>query len=163
MARWKLGKFKRGLAGFIATGAFVGYLPLMPGTFGSALGLGIYLLAARTPWLFYSIAACSILVGAWASGEAEIDFGRRDDPRIVIDEVAGMLVTFFLLSPSIYTAGFGFALFRILDILKPFPIGRLQGVRGGWGVMLDDIAAGAVGNLLLRLGIWVKGGMVFGH
>jgi phosphatidylglycerophosphatase A len=141
----------------ISTGFFVGYIPLAPGTFGSLLGCVCWvLLSFTTPALNpIAVAACTG-IGFLVSGYAERRvFKNRDDSRIVIDEISGMLITFvsFRFSPD--TAGVvllftGFGLFRVLDITKPPPIESLQKIGGASGIMLDDIASGAIANGILQ-------------
>ena len=135
----------------VATALGVGYAPWVPGTFGSIVGVliawglaragGTAALGAGT--LFVAIA------GFWSAGAAERHLGRTDPGPIVIDEVAGQMLTllFVPLTPALLLAGF--ALFRALDIWKPGPIRRLEALPGGSGIMADDLAAGAVGCLLL--------------
>jgi phosphatidylglycerophosphatase A len=93
---------------------------------------------------------CFLGLSIWAGGTAERLLGRRDPPEVVSDEVAGFMVTLYLLPFSwVYIAG-GFVLFRIMDIAKPFPIRRIEGIPGGIGIVLDDVLAGIFANLLLR-------------
>jgi phosphatidylglycerophosphatase A len=91
------------------------------------------------------VAAC------WIAGEAENFLGEQDSSRIVIDEVLGMVITMFLIPIGWVSLAAGFALFRIFDIIKPFPASYLdRHLHGGAGVMLDDIAAGLYANLVLQ-------------
>jgi phosphatidylglycerophosphatase A len=108
---------------FAATGGGVGYSPIAPGTAGSVIGLGIY--AALTPLptgLFLSAVAAIAVSAVWAAGRAEQILGGKDDGRIVIDEVAGMLVSLALLPPRVDVAIAGFVLFRLFDVWKPLPV-----------------------------------------
>ncbi|MBN2322567.1 MAG: phosphatidylglycerophosphatase A [Spirochaetes bacterium] len=141
----------------ISTGLFVGYIPFTPGTFGSALGCVCWVLFSFTnPSLTPIAAAVCTGVGFLVSGYAERRvFKTRDDSRIVIDEISGMLVTFISFRFSLDVAGAvllfaGFGLFRALDIAKPPPIGTLQKIDGAGGIMLDDIASGAIANGILQ-------------
>lgn len=98
-------------------------------------------------------AAVFVLPAVWIAGRAEAALGRKDAPTIVIDEVAGMLVTLagVPFSPGAVVAGF--VLFRAFDVLKPWPARLIERrLPGGWGVVLDDVAAGVYGNLTLQLG-----------
>ncbi|PYU89117.1 MAG: phosphatidylglycerophosphatase A [Acidobacteria bacterium] len=140
---------RRGAAVWIATGAGIGYLPV-PGTFGAAAGLGIVAALARWVtyrswlWALVGVATAAVFVlGVWAAGSAEEFFGHTDPSYVVIDEVAGQMVT-FLLRPDAPWRWLlaGFVLFRVFDVLKPFPAGRAEGLPGGWGVMTDDMVAG---------------------
>ena len=139
---------------FLATGAYAGYVPVAPGTAGSLVGLGVYAAAARhlsAAGLLFLIAAL-FLVGSWAAHRAESYFAEKDPGAIVIDEVAGMLVSLWALpiGPAGWIAGF--FLFRAFDIVKPFPIRTLERrIPGGVGVMFDDVLAGVYTNLSLRL------------
>ena len=136
----------------MATAAGAGYAPVAPGTFGSAAGVAVYLgLAGLGPWLYGLCVLALLSLGVWASDEAERVYARKDDGRIVIDEVVGQLVTlapFPLLGAS---AGPGwlvtaFVTFRCFDIWKPGPVRWAErGFEGGAGVMLDDVVAGLLG------------------
>jgi phosphatidylglycerophosphatase A len=143
---------------FAAQGAGSGRAPRAPGTAGTAVGLLLYLLLKDLGPAAYGAASAAVaLLGAWAAGRAEVLLGRKDDPSIVIDEIAGFLVSLFLVPPLWgYTAA-AFALFRFFDIAKPWPIGRLQDLPGGIGVMADDIAAGVCTNLVLQLVLGIAG------
>lgn len=119
--------------------------------------LCIILPTAWLPAVWWSLPAL-ILVGVWASGRAERSWGR-DPGRVVIDEIAGALVTVATLPPTLPVIWTGFFLFRAFDILKPPPIRWCERLPGGWGVMADDIAAGLASNLALRLIIHLIPGM----
>lgn len=138
------------LAVFVATGAGAGYFPFAPGTVGSALGLVIYLLTRSsdgTVQVGLFLGVC--VVGTWASTIAARHFGSHDPGHVVIDEVAGQLATLLLLGVGIPGAVLGFLIFRVLDIIKPWPANRLEALPGGFGVMADDLMAGAYGWVLL--------------
>jgi phosphatidylglycerophosphatase A len=146
------------LAVFIATGFGSGLIPFAPGTFGSLVGLALAYglisnLKAEILLLQNALLLASLfftLIGIWAGTRAETVFERKDASQIVIDEVAGQLITFVLIVPYLPLLGgqlhwaliAGFALFRLFDIFKPFPINRLQDLTGGFGVMMDDVLAG---------------------
>ncbi|MCU0560192.1 MAG: phosphatidylglycerophosphatase A [Desulfobacterales bacterium] len=138
----------------LATGFFIGRAPVAPGTFGSILALPLCAGLARLDFEIQAIGTASFLVLAiWAAGRAEQLLGRKDAPAIVVDEIAGMLIALAGLPFSIFTAAAGFAVFRIMDIFKPFPARLIDSrVRGGVGIVLDDVVAGLYTNLLLRLG-----------
>lgn len=151
-----------GAAVWIATCFGVGYFPLAPGTAGSAVGLALVVGIGRLPlarhWLVAIVAAAAIGIGAlgvWAAGRAEKFFGRVDPGQVVIDEVVGQMLT-LLLQPDATWKWLlaGFALFRLLDVVKPFPARSLERAPGGWGIMLDDVAAGAYGLGALALLEW---------
>lgn len=138
----------------------VGYVPVAPGTFGSVVGLLIwYVLPVSLPAQGAAIAAV-VVVGSWSGTIAERQFGRVDPGYVVIDEVAGMLVTLFLVPVSWIGLIVAFLLFRLFDIVKPYPAKRLERLRGGLGIVADDIMAGVYANLALRLCIWSFGHLV---
>ncbi len=143
----------RALAKLLATCFYLGYIPIAPGTFGgSLLGVGIYLLTFQNNIVNLLITLAVILLAIWSSGQAEIVFGKKDDQRIVIDETAGMLIAMLWLPDKnpLYL-GLGFVVFRVMDIVKPLGIKKLQAIRGGWGVVADDVAAGLLTNVILRI------------
>lgn len=136
-----------------ATGLGSGLSPLAPGTAGTLVGVPVYLLFARFSWPLYllSVAAFSLLA-VYVSREAERIYREKDPPRIVIDEIAGLLVTLFLVEPTLWRIFWGFVLFRVFDIIKPFPIRLCERTfPGGYGVVADDIVAGVYANIVLLL------------
>jgi phosphatidylglycerophosphatase A len=141
----------RRLGVFIATCAHVGYAPVAPGTFGSLVGLVIYYLIRRQHSVTVELGTIGVLVlvGLWSATEAEHHFGGIDPGPVVIDEVVGMLITLALHPVNVLGAIVGFVLFRVLDIVKPWPARRLELLPGGFGVVLDDMMAGIYGNLLV--------------
>ena len=144
---------------FVATGFFVGNLPFAPGTFGSLIGLPLCFLLSRLDLLKSLI--CILIFILFAMGiasAAEKIIKQRDPGQIVIDEIAGLMVTLAGLPFNLKTALAGFIIFRVFDILKPFPIRMLdRRVGGGSGIVLDDVMAGIYGNLIIRLGIYITG------
>ena len=141
----------------IASFFYVGFIPIIPGTFGSLASFVVYFLLRLVPgWQFY-VGAIILLVGIgiWSAGRAERDSGIVDPSFVVIDEVAGQLITLFLIPFSWTNLVLGFLIFRALDIVKPFPARRAERLPGGWGIMIDDVLAGIYGNLLLQLGLWL--------
>jgi phosphatidylglycerophosphatase A len=149
--------FSNKTAVFLATVGYAGYIPFAPGTFGSLIGLplcfllaGIKLSAAIMAVLLF------IALAIWISGAAAKTLQRRDPGCIVIDEIAGMVVTFIGLPFTLTTAVLGFILFRLLDILKPFPIRALdQRMSGGLGIVTDDVVAGIFANAILRILLFI--------
>ena len=139
----------------IATGCFVGKLPKAPGTWGS--------LAAFVPWffirglslpLYLTIVAALFLVGFFAAGAAEKIMDQPDPGCIVIDEIVGMLITLTLAPAHPAAWLLAFILFRLFDILKPFPVSWLdRHIHGGMGIMLDDVMAGINALVCLQI-IW---------
>ncbi len=145
---------------FLATVAGVGYAPVAPGTFGSAAGLVIWALLPHT--IAVQVVAIVVLfaVGSWSGTVAEHHFGRVDPPPVVIDEVMGMLITLLFNPVGWKGALAGFLLFRVMDVIKPWPANKLEALPGGVGVMADDGMAAVYANLALRLVIWSYGHVV---
>jgi phosphatidylglycerophosphatase A len=141
------------LAVFVATAAYSGYFPIAPGTVGSAVGLLVYLPVwwSQSRTLEVSLIVGLFAAGVWAATAAERYFGGIDPGPIVLDEVVGMLITLAFIPVGIAAAIAGFLLFRIFDIIKPFPARRLEALHGGLGVMADDAMAAIYANLSLRL------------
>jgi phosphatidylglycerophosphatase A len=139
-------------ARFLATAAFVGYMPVAPGTWGSIVGLLFHLAFRR--WLGLWGHGMAILAlsaaGTWASTVVERTSARKDPSIVVIDEVSGMLLGLYGMQASLWGLAVGFLLFRLLDIIKPFPCRWVERAPGGWGIMADDVIAGIYTNLLLR-------------
>jgi phosphatidylglycerophosphatase A len=153
--------FKGKIALFVATGANVGKIPFAPGTFGSLLGLMICFLLSLTSVPVAAMAAIVlILVSVWASEHAEKIMGKKDPGSVVIDEVAGMVITMVGIPFGPLTATSGFILFRLLDIIKPPPVRFFQDdLPGGAGIVMDDVAAGIIANILLQVICLVFGGI----
>jgi phosphatidylglycerophosphatase A len=137
----------------LATGCYVGYSPLIPGTTGTLAAVPLYLILSHLSPLYYiAIVLGSIYIAIWASDGAEVLLQSRDCRHIVIDEMVGFMVAMFMVPPTLRNILLGFFLFRALDIIKPFPIRVLEErVRGGYGVVLDDIVAGVYANLLIHV------------
>jgi phosphatidylglycerophosphatase A len=140
----------------LASGGGSGYLPIAPGTWGSALAVGIFVLFSPVGiWQFGLTLVALFFLGIWAADTAERIYGREDDGRIVIDEVAGQLLTFTPLlvlgsSRSLFALVTGFVLFRCFDIWKPGPIRWAERrFEGGAGVMMDDLVAGIFAAMVL--------------
>lgn len=145
------------LAVFIATVGYCGYFPFAPGTVGSAAGLVFYALVWWSGSTLVEVAMILALFGAgvWAGTTAERYFGGVDPGPIVVDEVVGMLITLAFIPVGWSGAIAGFFLFRIFDVIKPFPARRLEALHGGLGVMADDAMAAVYANVSLRLLMWV--------
>ena len=139
------------IATFVATAAYVGFAPVAPGTFGSMAGLLVYALVRATgsPAVEVTAIAAALVAGIWSADVVERLLGKDPGP-VVIDEVLGMLVSLAFLDVNPIGAVVGFFLFRVLDVVKPFPAGRLEHLHGGPGIMLDDAMAGVYVNLLMR-------------
>jgi len=137
----------------IATSLGVGYAPIASGTWGSAAGLVLWaLLPADTTTQAVWIVGLFI-VGSWAAGVTERYYGRTDPGEVVVDEVMGMLLTLFMTGVGWTGAVAGFFLFRLFDIVKPFPARRLEHLPGGVGVMADDAMAAIYANIALRVAL----------
>ena len=137
----------------IGTGLGVGYSPFFPGTIGSLWAVGIYVvLGLITRNLIWQLIVISVVftLGVWVSGKCESFLQKKDHSAIVIDEIAGMLVALAGIGYSVYFVLLGFIFFRLFDIVKPFHIEKLQKLKSGWGVMIDDLAVGFLTNLFLR-------------
>jgi phosphatidylglycerophosphatase A len=141
------------LAVFLATAGYAGYFPIAPGTVGSAIGLLVYGLVWWTQSVAVEVSLIVILfaVGVWAGTSAERYFGGIDPGPIVLDEVVGMLITLAFIPVGWTAIVAGFVLFRIFDVLKPFPAARLEKLHGGLGVMADDAVAALYANVSLRV------------
>lgn len=138
---------------FLATGFYIGNIPFAPGTFGTILGLPLcFLLGLLKLPLALVCTMLFILIAIWISHIAEKRLKKKDPGCIVIDEIAGMAVTLIGLPFNLTTGLSGFIIFRILDISKPFPIQALEKhLPGGLGVVADDVIAGIMANLILRV------------
>lgn len=140
------------IALLIATAGGAGYFPFAPGTVGSAVGIVVYLLTRHLePAMQVGILVAVCVAGTWAADVAARHFNRDDPGYVVIDEVAGQLATLLLLDVGYLGALAGFVVFRVLDIVKPWPANRLEALHGGLGVMADDVMAGAYGWVLVAL------------
>jgi phosphatidylglycerophosphatase A len=137
---------------FIATCGYLGYVPIAPGTFGSAAGLLVYAAARSTGSHAVELALIVALfaIGVWSGTMAEHHFGGIDPAPVVMDEVVGMLITLALLPVNVTGAIVGFLVFRVLDVVKPWPSARFESLPGGLGVMADDGMAAIYGNLVMR-------------
>ena len=142
----------RRLGLFLATCGYLGYVPIAPGTFGSAAGLAVFYAVRSTGSVAIELAVIAILfaVGIWSGTQAEEHFGGIDPGPIVLDEVVGMLITLALLPVTPAGAVVGFLVFRALDVIKPWPSAGFEKLPGGLGVMADDGMAAIYGNLVMR-------------
>ena len=137
----------------IATFFYVGYLPFMPGTWGSLAGVLIYFLIRRNIYLFLSVFAVLFFLGLYTAGKAEDIFGKKDDKRIVIDEVCGILLLYLLIPPSTLYLVIGFILFRLFDILKLYPAKKLEKLPRSWGIMADDVLSSLFSYIIVSIAI----------
>ena len=138
---------------FLASGAYVGYVPVASGTFGSLLALP--LLVALAPWPPFATALLIAIGSALAMpvcGRAGRIYGQADSSRIVLDEVCGMLIAGAFLPVTAWSLGLAFLVFRLFDIVKPFPASHFdRHVKNGLGVVADDLVAGIYANLVVRM------------
>jgi len=150
------------LAVFVATVGYSGYFPVAPGTVGSAAGLVAYLLVWWSRSMAVEIGLILLLfaAGVWAGTIAERYFGGIDPGPIVIDEVVGMLITLAFIPVGLTGAVAGFVLFRVFDVVKPYPARRFERLHGGLGVMADDAMAAIYANVTLRIVLWAAPGWV---
>jgi phosphatidylglycerophosphatase A len=157
----------RSLVLFLAQGFAVGRIRMAPGTFGSAVGFGwfLLLLVPGNPWIFLWGSAAGVALSVWACGKAERFLGRPDPPSVVLDEIVALPLCFLswvawfgwkqghLPAPAYFLSGAPalgalgvFVAFRFFDIAKPWPVDNLQRLPGGWGVTLDDVMAAVYAN-----------------
>jgi phosphatidylglycerophosphatase A len=150
---------KKDIVSFIATGFYTGLLPRAPGTFGTLAAVILFLFAGMNPLIFYSTLFLVVIVSVPTASIMEKRLKKKDPQVVTIDEVAGFLVSVVsfpsplsqMTGQSWIVLGSAFILFRFFDILKPFPIGISQKLKGGWGIVIDDILAGIYTNLILQL------------
>jgi phosphatidylglycerophosphatase A len=142
-----------GFAVLVCSVGYVGFFPVAPGTAGSAAGVALYL-ALRwlggVPYFELPLVVALFALGTWLGAAAEQALGSIDPGPIVIDEAMGMLLTLALVPVTWIGIALGFALFRALDVVKPYPARRLERLPGGLGIMADDAMAAVYANLLLR-------------
>jgi phosphatidylglycerophosphatase A len=143
---------RRRVAYVLATWFGCGFVPLAPGTAGTIGAVPLYLLLR--PWgpgVVLVAATILALAGVWAAGPVILDRRQPDPQIVVIDEVAGVLITLSVSAPTWRSVLLGLVLFRLFDQVKPWPARALESLRGGWGVVMDDVAAGAWGAAVLLL------------
>ncbi len=147
-----MNRVSRAVILFIAEGAYSGKSPIAPGTAGTLAGVLLYVgLRDAGSFLYLIITLLVCMGGIWTAGRAEKILGCKDCPSIVIDEIAGYLIAMFTVPAGWGFIASGFFLFRLFDIIKPWPLYNLQKINGGLGVMLDDIGAGLYANILLQV------------
>ena len=131
----------------------VGYLPLAPGTFGSVVGIGVFLLLKSLVFQVVGVVVVTV-VGIWAASRTEQIVRQKDPGKVVVDEVAGQIIA--LLPLSVFASGkvwiiVSFILFRLFDIFKPYPARRFEALRGGLGIMADDLVAGVYAGVIVAV------------
>lgn len=136
----------------ISTVFFIGYLPLVPGTFGSIAAVGLFYLLKPAGLAIYFLSIFLIMfLGLLTTGKTEKLLNKKDPSCIVIDEVMGMLIALSFMPADLKITILGFIIFRILDMFKPYPAIRLQNLHGAIGVMGDDLVAGIYTNIVLQV------------
>ncbi len=145
----RLGKIVLILASWFGSGL----MPKAPGTFGTLAAIPLVFIMNLLGIYFGSLFLIAFLfLAVWASESSRILLEKEDPSEVVIDEAVGLLMTVFLLPLSVPVVILGFILFRVSDILKPFPIRMIdQNIKGGWGIVLDDVVAGIYANVCIRL------------
>jgi len=143
---------RKHLIKIISTFFFVGYLPLVPGTFGSLAAILLYYLIKGEIFWNLGLILTFCAAGFFSAGRAERELFKKKDPKyVVIDEVSGMLIALAFLPFNTGVIIAGFIIFRLLDTLKPYPIHLIQEKKGSLGIMADDIIAGIYTNIILQL------------
>ena len=137
---------------FIGSGFLSGYSPIASGTVGSAFAAAIYYLVPgfEGPYIIMPLIVAFFLYGIHVSDKMEVYYGH-DPAQVTVDEVVGMWLSFLLLPKTLVLTIAGFFIFRVLDIVKPFPARRFEQQKGGFGIMMDDVVAGFYSNLLLHV------------
>lgn len=141
---------------FIAFGFGTGLLPIAPGTWGTLAAIPLYLLLLKAHWAVYLFLTFVLFIlGVWVSDKVSNDLGVHDHSGIVWDEVVGYLLTMFLAPTGFWWIVLGFILFRIFDVWKPQPIRAIdKHVKGGFGIMLDDVLAAIPAWLIMQILVW---------
>jgi phosphatidylglycerophosphatase A len=146
-------RFAKAISSFF----YVGFVPIIPGTFGSLAGIILYFLLQVVPYweIYLAVVLAVTTIGVWSAGKAESGTGIVDPSFVVIDEVAGQLITLFLIPPSWIFVVPAFILFRFLDIVKPFPARQAERLPHGWGIMMDDVIVGVYGNIIMQAAVYI--------
>ena len=138
----------------IGSGFFTGYIPYAPGTFGSMVALAIYLIPGfENPTILLTLISLFTIIGIYLGTKFEQVYGK-DPAQCTIDEMVGMWVTLLFIPKYIWYILFAFIIWRILDIVKPFPSNIAEKIKGGWGIMLDDIISGIYSLILIHIIIY---------
>ena len=141
---------------FITTFGFIGYLPLAPGSMASVAGGLIAIYLSHSSLIYFVVWMIITVLGFIASDRMEAISGKKDPGCIVIDEVSGIMISFFMLPHTPAVLITAFFLFRAFDMFKIYPVNKLESLKGGVGVMMDDILAGFYTNIVMQLAIrWV--------
>jgi len=133
---------------------YVGYIRFASGTFATIVAVLPYLLMRNSPPVYLIVTIALFFLGVYVSTEAEKILKEKDPHKVVIDEVVGFFVTMAFVPFGIPYIIAGFFLFRLFDIWKPFPIRQSQALKGGWGIMIDDVLAGIYANVVLQVAVY---------
>jgi phosphatidylglycerophosphatase A len=140
---------------FVASAGFIGYIPIASGTFGSLVGIPLFFATAplaASPVLYVTLFIVAVALACWAAGQADHLLAEQDSSKIVIDEVVGYMAATLFLEPTWTTIWVAFLIFRVFDMIKPFPASYAdRELHGGMGVVLDDVISGLYANLATRL------------
>ena len=154
-------KSRIAIARLIASGAGIGFMPLFPGTIASIVAAGVYaavVLLTSTWWIPVPLTIAAGVVGVWLGNHARELLGKDDPPAFVLDEIVGMWLAMFGMGDALPLTWYGvlaaLVLFRLFDIVKPYPASRLNEICSGWGIMGDDVAAGLYAGIVVRIG-WI--------
>lgn len=139
------------LAKLLATFFYLGQIPFLPGTAGSIAGLMLYVSVSGLRWAIAVVFALILISGFFSAGRAEKLYAKKDPRQVIIDEVAGVFLAFIGLPVTPLCLVAGFLIFRMLDILKPFNIRRVEKLAGSLGIMADDLLCGLLTNISLQL------------
>lgn len=141
----------------ITTFFYIGFLPVAPGSLASAAAVGVVALLGAHLWLYGAVFVVVTVLGFLVSHRMEAIVGEKDPSCVVIDEVSGIMISFFLLplTPAVIVTGF--FLFRAFDMFKIYPACRLEQIKGGTGIMMDDIVAGIYTNLVMQIAVRAAG------
>lgn len=146
-------KTSRSVVKFLSTFLYIGYIPVVPGTFASLAGILLFYLVKGNTAVYLGFTLTVIILGFLISGRAEDIFKKKDHRQVVIDEIAGMLLSLIFLPCDARLVIIAFIIFSILDAIKPFPAGRLEKRPGGIGIMMDDIVSGIYTNIILQIAL----------
>ena len=141
------------LVKMLSTWFYVGDIPGAPGTAASAVAVLMVIIFSPNTFLYVLIAVIVTVLGFLVSGRTEEILGRKDPGCIVIDEVAGIMVAFFLLPLTLSVIITAFFLFRAFDMFKIYPVNKFEEIHGGAGIMIDDLVAGLYTNIIMHIAI----------
>ncbi len=141
------------IAKCLATFFYSGYFPVAPGTFGSFVAAVLAVYLSKNIFVYLAVLAAITLLGIVSSGEMEKMLGKKDPGCVVIDEAAGIMISFFLLPNDFKVLITAFFLFRAFDMFKIYPENKLEAMGGGFGIMMDDVVAGIYTNIVMHMAL----------